>query len=180
MKKLLLLLSLLSCPLIAQNNKNIELSIALVQMTETDNLYFAEINRYFYVGDALITKAEVVYYSESFSKNFGVGMYINIGSPWYDGFGETSMTEIGPVLKWKIKIDKIVLVPTLYVGYRYYDQKAGDGLGINFSGIIQYPLDKFTPFLDLGFFSQPAGGNDATDITYAPVFGIGGGISVTF
>lgn len=180
MKKLFLYTLIMVLPhfAFAQKPANIEIAVSAAHMTETDNLYFAEVNRYFYVGDAFIFKAEASYFFNAFSKRFGLGFYTNLGSPWYDGFEETSMSEFGAVLKWRLYAGKIIFVPSLYVGYRSYEGNAGEGLGLNFSVITQYPLKNITPFVDIGFLSQPAGGNDATDITYAPVFIIGGGIAI--
>jgi len=62
------------------------------------------------------------------------------------------------------------LKPGAYFGYRSYGGDAGTGLGINGSLAFEYQLNKVKPFLDLGIMSQPAGGNDATDFTYSPVF----------
>ena len=152
------------------------ISIAATQMSETDNLYFAEIDRYFYVGDALLFKAEVDFYLAAFNKNFGIGVFANFGSPWYGWYEEVSMTEFGPSFKFKINAGKVVFVPSLYIGYRSYEGDAGEALGLNLSVKVQYPLEKIVPFVDIGFLSQPAGGNDDTDITFSPVFIIGGGI----
>ncbi len=178
MKKLILLtLLFLSTNLFALPGKNIQVSISGNYMFEDDNLYFAEIDRYFYVGDAIIFKAELDFYLKAFSRNFGIGLFANIGSPWYDGYEETSMTEFGPSLKWRIEVNQMVLIPTLYIGYRSYEENAGDALGLNFSLKAQFPQDRFVPFVDIGFLAQPAGGNDDTDMTFSPVFIIGGGVA---
>jgi len=173
----LLILILVNTSLFAQPGNNIQVSISGAYLFESDNLYFAEIDRFFYIGDAFILKAESDYYFHAFKNNFGVGMFANIGSPWYDGFEETFMIEFGPALKWKFNINKIVLIPSLYIGYRSYEGDAGDGLGLNLSVKAQFPQEKFIPFIDIGFLTQPAGGNDATDITFSPVFILGGGVS---
>ena len=175
--KLLFLLVLLifSTSLLAKPGNN-QLSISATYMLEDDNLYFAEANSYFFVGDALIFKAEYDYYLASFGRNFGIGLFANIGSPWYDGFEETSMTEFGPSLKWRFDINQMEIIPAIYIGYRSYDGDAGEGLGINFSLKAQFPQDNFIPFIDIGFLTQPVGGNDDTDMTFSPVFTIGGGV----
>ena len=163
--------------LLAKPGNNVQVSISGAYLFESDNLYFAEIDRFFYIGDAIILKAESDYYFHTFNKNFGVGLFANIGSPWYDGFEETLMIEFGPALKWKFNLKKIVFIPSFYIGYRSYEGDAGDGLGLNLSIKAQFPQDKFIPFIDIGFLTQPAGGNDATDITFSPVFILGGGVS---
>ena len=179
-RAILISLLFLQINLFAQSKHNSELSIAGTFMVESDNLFIAEANRYFFVGDALLLKAEYDYYLDSFSKHFGLGLYINIGSPWYDGYEETSMTEIGTSLKWKFFINKVVLIPAAYVGYRSYEGSAGEGLGLNLSVKAQLPQDKFIPFAEIGFLTQPVGGNDESDATYSPVFIFGGGVAFGF
>jgi hypothetical protein len=176
MKRLIFIV--LFAPLFLQAQlKNSEVSLALNFMTESDDLYFAEADRYYYVGDALLFKADFSFFPDAFGKRFGIGIYSNLGSPWYDGFEETFTTEFGPLLKWKLVANKITFIPTLYIGYRSYEGDAGDGMGLNFSVLTQFSMDNFNPFIDIGFMSQPAGGNDATDITYGPVLIIGGGVT---
>ncbi len=160
----------------AQSENNVQVSISGAYMFESDNLYFAEVDRYFSIGDAVILKAEGDYYLQKFNNNFGIGLFASFGSPWYDGFEETSMIEFGPTLKWKFNLEQVELIPSLYIGYRSYEGDAGDGLGINLSFKAQFPRDKFIPFVDIGFLTQPAGGNDATDITFSPLFILGGGV----
>jgi hypothetical protein len=172
----LLLLLTFSTNLFAKPDK--QLSISGIYMFDDDNLYFAEANRYFFVGDAFIFKAEFDYYADAFAKNFAIGIFANFGSPWYDGFEETSMTEFGPSLKWRFSVKQLEIIPALYIGYRSYEGNAGEALGINFSVKAQFPQDNFVPFVDFGFLSQPVGGNDDTDMTFSPVFVIGGGVGI--
>ncbi len=179
MKKLFLIAIIVLYPaiLISQSLNNAEFSISAGYIFEDDGLYFAEANRYFYFGDTEFFKGEASLYLNSFSNNFGFGAFFTYASPYYDGYGSITMTEFGPTLKVKFKLkNNITLIPTLYIGYRSYSDDAGDGLGLNLSVITQFKFEKVNPFLDIGFVSQPAGGNDATDITIGPVMLIGGGI----
>ena len=178
MKKLFFIaLLFISTNLFANPDKNFQVSLSGNYLFESENLYFVEVDRFYFFGDAFIFKTEIDYYLDGFANNFGLGFFANIGSPWYDGFEETSMTEFGPTLKWKIRFQKMIIIPALYIGFRSYDGDAGDGLGLNLSLKAQYPQDNFIPFIDICFLSQPAGGNDATDITYAPVFILGAGVA---
>jgi hypothetical protein len=177
MKKFVLIfLFFLQLNLFAQSKSNNEISIAGTFMVESDNLFLEEANRHFYVGDAFLGKAEFDYFFDTFSKNFGIGFYVNIGSPWYDGNGETFMVEFGPSVKWRIDLNKVVVVPAIYIGYRSYEDPAGEGLGLNLSIKAQFPQDTFIPFIDVGFLSQPVGGNDDTDATFSPVLIFGAGV----
>lgn len=176
MKKVLIICGLLAATS-SFGQKSFEISAAYNYVTEAENLYFWEADRFLYVGSGSLFKAEGVNYFSS----FGVGGYFNVGTIWYDGFEDIGLVEAGSVFKYKIEAGKINLIPTIYLGYRTYgDENAGDGFGANFSLITQYNLDQIKPFLDLGFISQPVGGNDATGISFGPVFSIGAGIAKVF
>jgi len=180
MRKTFLILTLLCIVsnLNAQKLKNTEFSISAAYMFEDAVLYFHEINQERFVGDTFLLKGDFSYFPDSFSKRFGFGLYYTWAEPFYAFYDVVSQNEFGLSLKAKFNISrKIIFVPTAYIGYRSYDGEAGEGMGVNFSAIFQFPLDKITPFLDIGFMTQPAGGNDETDITYSPVFVIGGGVS---
>jgi hypothetical protein len=162
----------------SQNLKSTEFSISVGYMIEDAVLYFHEINQERYVGDTFLLKADASYFSDSFSKRFGFGIYYTFGEPFYAFYDVVSQHEFGLVIKAKFSASRMLLiVPTVYVGYRSYDGEAGEGLGLNFSTIFQFPMDNISPFVDIGFMTQPTGGNDETDITYSPVFIIGGGVS---
>lgn len=161
-----------------QNLKNTEVSLSAGYMFEDAVLYFHEINQERYVGDTFLLKGDVSYFPDSFSKRFGFGIYYVFAEPFYAFYDVVTQNEFGLSLKAKLPASRtVIFVPTVYVGYRSYDGNAGEGLGLNFSTIIQFPLKKISPFLDIGFMTQPAGGNDESDITYSPVFMVGGGIS---
>jgi hypothetical protein len=165
----------------AQKLKNTEFSVSAAYMFEDAVLYFHEINQERYVGDNFFFKGDFSYFPDSFSRRFGFGVYYTFGQPFYAFYDVVTQHEFGLSLKARFSASlKILIVPTVYVGYRIYDSDDGDpgeGLGLNFSAIFQYRMEKVSPFLDVGFMTQPAGGNDATDITYSPVFIIGGGVS---
>ncbi len=125
-------------------------------------------NRYGSVGETFLLKTD---YTGYFSDYFGLGGYVALGKPYYYAFEQIGMYEIGVVAKARFKAgDKFLFKLPLYIGYRNYDSSAGRGLAINLSGVLQYQGEKIKPFLDLGFLTQPAGGNEGTDMTFAPVF----------
>jgi hypothetical protein len=63
----------------------------------------------------------------------------------------------------------------LFEGSAYFAEAddefvAGDGLGLNLGVEFQYDMGfAFMPFAEVGFLSQPWGGNEDTDITYDPI-----------
>ena len=180
MTRLLIVFTLICIVTVAngQNFKNTEVSISAGYMFEDAVLYFHEINQERYVGDTFLLKADASYFPNSFSKRFGFGAYYAFSEPFYAFYDVVTMHEFGLAFKAKFSASRmIMIVPTVYVGYRSYDGEAGEGLGLNFSTIFQFPMKNITPFVDVGFMTQPAGGNDESDITYSPVFIIGGGIT---
>jgi len=179
MKRIILLVLFL--PLLearAQDLKANEFSISLGYMFEGE-VYVWEPNFYGSVGETFLLKAEFDHYFATLNGRFGVGAYYSFSMPWYDGYEEVSVHEIGAVLKARLNAgDNIQIKPGAYFGYRAYGDDAGQGLGINGSVAVQYSVsEKLKPFIELGILSQPTGGNDATDITYSPVFQISAGVT---
>ena len=161
----------------ANEESDLDVSVSATYVLEGDNLYVAEADEFFYVGDGVLLKGEAIRYLPAFSRRFGVGVFLQAGYLWYDGYEEIAMVEAGPAFSWRLQVEPFVVVPTLYFGYRHYGDDAGDGLGINVSLQARYPRGRYTPFLDVGFLTQPTGGNDDTDITFSPVFTLGAGLS---
>lgn len=179
MKKIMLTLLLLGvlCAQ-AQNLKKSDFSVSLGYMFEGE-VYLWESDFYGSVGETLLIRLEYDHYFDAMANRFGLGLFYTYGSPWYDGYETTGMHEIGGVIKARLSAgDKLLIKPGAYFGFRSYANNAGTGLGINGSVAFEYQLsDKIKPFIDLGILTQPAGGNEATDITYSPVFQVNFGIT---
>lgn len=153
-----------------QDLKNDQVSISLGYMFEGE-IYLWEPDRYGSVGETLLLRAEYNHYFSSMGSRFGLGAFYTFGMPWYAVYEETAQHEIGAVVKLRLRAgDKALIKPGLYLGYRAYGNDAGEGLGINGSVQLEYQLEKVKPFVDLGIMSQPAGGNEVTDMTYSPTF----------
>lgn len=179
MKKLMLALLLLGAMgARAQDLKKSDFSVSLGYMFEGE-VYLWEADFYGSVGETLLIRLEYDHYFSSLANRFGLGLFYTFSNPWYDGYEVVSSHEIGGVIKVRLSAsDKLLIKPGAYFGYRAYGDNAGSGLGINGSVAFEYQLnDKIKPFVDLGILTQPAGGNDATDITYAPVFQINFGVT---
>jgi hypothetical protein len=172
MKKIMLLVfTLCVFEIHAQDLKKNEFSISLGYMFEGE-IYMWEQNFYGSVGETILFKAEYDHYFSVLAGRFGLGPYYCFGIPYYNGYEEIMQHEIGAVLKFRFNAgDKFQIKPGAYFGFRAYGDNAGTGFGINGSVSLQYQVsEKIKPFIDLGIMSQPAGGNDATDITYSPTF----------
>ncbi|MBN2041057.1 MAG: hypothetical protein JW864_13525 [Spirochaetes bacterium] len=92
------------------------------------------------------------------------------------------MYELGGAFKYRAMLGKMPLKIGIGVGYRKLTTDDLDddieGLGINASAELQFDINqKFKPFVELGFLSQPAGGNDDVDVTWSPIFYLGGGVA---
>lgn len=177
-KAILMLFSIAVLGAQAQDLKKSEFSVSLGYMFEGE-VYLWETDFYGSVGETLLVRLEYDYYFASMAKRFGLGVYYTYGSPWYDGYEVIGQHEVGGVLKARLSAsNKLVIKPGAYFGFRTYSDDAGTGLGINGSVAFEYQLnDKIKPFVDLGILTQPSGGNDITDITYAPVFQVNFGVT---
>jgi hypothetical protein len=180
MKRLSVLVILISCALVskAQDLKKNEFSVSLGYMFEGE-MYAAELDQYYSVGETILIRGEFDHYFSSMGDRFGIGGYYTLGFPFYSYFyEEVTMHELGLVLKARFNAsDQIQIKPGIYTGYRAYTggldagEDPGTGFGLNATVSFQYELnEKLKPFIDLGIMTQPAGGNDATDITYSPTF----------
>jgi len=127
---------------------------------------------------------------------FAVGAYFNYSSEQleksgYDIEGDATFWELGIALKPRFVLSPtIALKPGLNIGYRNStrDKIAGfdspdtdvsaDGLGLNLSVELQILLSGgYIFFVEGGFLSQPAGGTDDADVTWAPIMYLAGGIA---
>ncbi|WP_319478308.1 outer membrane beta-barrel protein [Marispirochaeta aestuarii] len=118
---------------------------------------------------------------------FAIGAYVNYGPAEVEGV-DGSFAEIGMGIKPRFFISpEISIKPGLNIGYRSLssDSEYGDdvdGLAVNLSIEGQYHLanSPVIPFLDIGFLSQPTGGNDYADITWAPIMYLSFGAAYGF
>ena len=179
MKKLMLsVLMLGAIESYAQELKQSDFSASIGYMFEGE-VYLWESDFYGSVGETLLIRLEYDHYFKAMGNRFGIGLFYTYGNPWYDGFENVGQHEIGGVLKARLSAGpRLLIKPGAYFGYRAYGGEAGTGLGINGAVAFEYQLnDKIKPFVDLGILTQPAGGNNATDMTYAPVFQVNVGLT---
>jgi hypothetical protein len=118
---------------------------------------------------------------------FAIGAYINYSPTEVEGV-ESSATEFGMAIKPRFFMSpEISIKPGLNIGYRALsaDEEFADdvdGLAVNLSIEGQYHMEDslVIPFVDIGFLSQPTGGNDFADITWAPIMYISFGAAYGF
>lgn len=118
---------------------------------------------------------------------FAVGAYLNYSPTEVEGV-ESSSTEFGMGIKPRFFISpEISIKPGLNIGYRSLSSDEDfaddvDGLAVNVSIEGQYHMldSPVIPFVDLGFLSQPTGGNEFADITWAPIMYISFGAAYGF
>lgn len=123
---------------------------------------------------------------------FAVGGYLNYttGELEYGGVSaDASFYEFGIALKPRLLLSPtMALKPGLNIGYRHLErdllegessdtETSADGLGVNLSVELQFLLSGgYIFFVDGGFLSQPAGGNDDADVTWSPIIYLAAGI----
>jgi hypothetical protein len=127
-----------------------------------------------------------IFYDSYVVEKLAVGVYGNYASSSVS-FGGISASgsafEFGGAIKARFPIAEgaAVVKPGLNIGYRmlsidYPGAKDGKGMGVNLSVEFQFASKGLIPFVETGFYSQPVGGNKDTDITWAPIIYIAGGV----
>lgn len=125
---------------------------------------------------SLVWKAFADY---SVAPRFMVGAYLLAGSADVDE-NEFSFIEIGISLKPVIHLNKTVFIkPGLFLGYRsaeFGESTGHKGLGINFGTEVLFKQGTYAPYIDVGFLSQPVGGNGDIGVVWAPIGYVGAGV----
>jgi len=126
-----------------------------------------------------------VFYDAYIVDKFSIGAYASF-APVSVEFYNTSATvyEFGGSLKGRFPLSdgSMALKTGINFGYRaitsdYYRVDKSDAFALNGSFELQFDTKgKFVPFIEVGFITQPVGGNDYTSITFPPIFYLGGGV----
>jgi hypothetical protein len=131
-----------------------------------------------------------VFYDAYVAEKFSVGAYVSL-SPisWENESTGTTMFEFGCTFKARFPLadGAAAIKPGIGFGYRTMsiDQlsMAGESTGINAMAVdasieVQFKADyNFVPFAEIGFLSQPVGGNGDRDMTFPPFVYFGAGIA---
>ncbi len=159
---------------------------ASIGLWASGDIYFGWPDDYYEKDGSFLFRAFIDGY---LMPKFATGVYINLSKVTISDFDEEgSMFEIGVSMKPRFMISPEAAVkPGLNIGYRTTDADSdiaeSEGLGINLSVELQYQPPSLKEnglyiFLDTGFFSQPAGGNEDQDITFGPIFYIAAGVGI--
>jgi hypothetical protein len=126
------------------------------------------------------------FYDAYVVEKLAVGAYANF-SPVSVEWNSTGATiyEIGGAIKGRFPLGdgSMVIKPGLNIGYRmissdYNIIDKSDAMALGGSVEIQFNTKNiFVPFFEMGFLSQPVGGNDYTSITFPPIIYFGGGVA---
>lgn len=184
---LILFLVLLSLPsgLAAQNSlmeRTRDFGISAGYIFE-GSAYFAEDEEYSaHTAGPMIR----VFYDSYIMEKFAVGLYSQAALtdfPRYTTDSGAILVEAGFSFKPRFFVgENMAVKPGMNIGYRYYladdEWIESDGLGLNLGVEFQYDTGaSYLPFMEVGFLSQPWGGNEETDITYDPIVYLQAGIA---
>ncbi len=148
------------------------------------DVYIAELDENFDLESGV---SILGFYDFFITPGFAVGVNGNIAFPYLSLIDENvTFYELALALKPKFSLsDKVSYKPGFNLGYRVVTSDelsdtggAIQGLGLNLTNELQFHIsESFTPFLDVGFISQPAGGNDDFNATFSPLIVIRAGLA---
>ena len=111
----------------------------------------------------------------------GFLFYAQTGIGEGDGGVDATVATIGATIKGRYKSGKMEFRPGVALGYQTISPDEGDSLaGFDIGAMVEIatPLGPKADFVgELGFITQPAGGNDDVDVTFGPLFYIAVGAS---
>ncbi len=127
------------------------------------------------------------FYDTYVIEQLGVGVYMHF-SPLFVEESEDviHMYEFGGSIKPRFPIadGAAVIKPGVGIGYRVYSSPENphmdeiNSMGLNVSVEVQFDAKStIVPYFEIGFLSQPVGGNINTDVTFPPFIYFGVGIA---
>ncbi|MEL6305611.1 MAG: hypothetical protein AAFQ20_12585, partial [Bacteroidota bacterium] len=168
--------------MILDNSKKIQLRFSVGLLTGGD-VYVAELDQNFDLESGISLFA---FYDFFITDKFAIGPNISISFPTLalldDG---VNFYELAFAIKPKFGLsDTVSYKPGFNLGYRIItasdiDDVGGtiQGLGLNITNELQFKVnDNLTPFIDIGFISQAAGGNEDFNVTFAPLIVLRAGL----
>ncbi|HUS64776.1 MAG TPA: hypothetical protein VMZ28_09555 [Kofleriaceae bacterium] len=113
-----------------------------------------------------------------------IGGFLFYASTGIEDGPDAHITTVGGTIKGRFTAGKAEIRPGAAVGYQMMGGEAFDGTddskGLGIGGLVEvaFPMTTQADFLgELGFISQPTGGNDDVDLTFGPIFYIVGGVA---
>ena len=112
---------------------------------------------------------------------FAFGLFVHV-LPYSQGLIDVNSYEFGVALKPRFFINETSAIkPGINLGYRLMTSdgfsESVSGFGVNFSLELQSKLESMILSPEIGFLTQPAGGNEDFDLAFAPILYFGLGIS---
>ncbi len=169
--------------MLAQDAKKNEYGFSVGLLSGGD-VYVAEFDQNFDLESGVSILA---FYDFFITPGFAIGINGNFALPYLALFDENvTFYELALALKPRFSLsDKVSYKPGFNLGYRIIasdelseDGGAIQGLGLNLTNELQFHISKgFTPFLDVGFITQAAGGNDEFNATFSPLIVIRVGLA---
>ncbi|MEM9361052.1 MAG: hypothetical protein AAGA43_00380 [Bacteroidota bacterium] len=187
MKKLKILLGLFFSVLVwtsslAQDTKKNEYGFSVGLLSGGD-VYIAELDQNFDLESGVSIYG---FYDFFITNSFAIGLNGSVAFPFLELLDENvNFYELALALKPRFSLsEKVSYKPGFNLGYRIItsDELSEDdgtiqGLGLNLTNELQFHVsDSFTPFLDVGFIAQPAGGNDEFNVTFSPLIVLRAGL----
>jgi hypothetical protein len=143
-------------------------------------VYLAEFDTWLDTDTSLLVRLT---YDSFQIPSLGFGGFLNFASVGVADESGTMVT-IGGAIKprWYLGAAKDQTIDVgLNLGYRSVSSDAFtedvSGLALNLSAEYMKPLGDRQLIVDVGFITQPTGGNDATDVTWDPIFYLTAGIT---
>lgn len=177
---LILLLSSLSIN--AQSTKANEYGFSVGLLAGGD-IYVSELDQNFDLESGVSLYG---FYDFFITEKFAIGGNVSVAFPFLELLDDNvNFYEFALALKPKFSLsDKVSYKPGFNLGYRLItaedlDEEGGtiQGLGLNLTNELQIHVsEQFTPFLDVGFISQAAGGNEEYNVTFSPLIVIRVGV----
>ncbi len=111
-----------------------------------------------------------------------LGGFVQVGQTGFEGEVDASIITLGGAIKGRFPAGKAEVRPGILLGYQKMTGEAFEGMddssGLDVGGVMEVavPINQTTDFLgEVGFISQPAGGNEDAEITFGPIFYVAAG-----
>lgn len=109
---------------------------------------------------------------------FSVGAFMNFVSTGIDS-ASASLLNMGVSMKARFPVGEVSVRPGLTLGYQqiFSDLETVTGFNPGMVFEVGIPASETTGVLfDVGFFSQPVGGNEAAEVEFGPIFYFAAGV----
>jgi hypothetical protein len=165
-------------------SRDVDLVLTAAFLLPSDNISAEDYNIMLHQNGTFLGRLAVDFYL--FPK-MSMGVYTSVSPVSYGESDETAtVLDFGGSLKGRFFIARgaVAVKAGVNIGYRYITSKLKyadgvSGFSIGPSIEVQFATgSNIAPHIEIGFLSQPAGGNKYTNVTFPPIFYVGGGCSL--